>query len=281
MQEGEDFPGPKVGVLSGRKGQSFRGTFFGRRTAAALPALAATALLANQIPTWLDARPTHIRQASASYAPLRSGTDQSCSSMRSPAFARDLQPASRRVDLTAGEAVFRVSKDATRPFRVHTNDAVIQAVGTQFNVNARSDMTIVTVIEGRVSVSSPSSDSAAGCRTQAANAPDIGWRADHSATQTDHRQSDPSRPGKSHRVDRPPAVLRRHPAQRSRPAIHSLQPTNHSHRRSLVGERRISGTFDSSDHAALVQFLERYGHTTAIKTDHGWTLDRAPPDDRH
>jgi transmembrane sensor len=58
----------------------------------------------------------------------------------------------REVRLLQGEALFRVHHDAARPFRVYTSDAVIQAVGTQFNVYNRPDGTEVAVIEGRVNV---------------------------------------------------------------------------------------------------------------------------------
>jgi transmembrane sensor len=52
-----------------------------------------------------------------------------------------------------GEALFKVAHDASRPFRVHTEGAVVQAVGTQFNVYARADgTTTVSVLEGKVQV---------------------------------------------------------------------------------------------------------------------------------
>jgi transmembrane sensor len=58
----------------------------------------------------------------------------------------------REVRLLDGEALFRVQHDSSRPFRVYTNDAVIQAVGTQFNVYERPQGTSVAVIEGRVNI---------------------------------------------------------------------------------------------------------------------------------
>jgi transmembrane sensor len=58
----------------------------------------------------------------------------------------------REVRLLEGEALFRVQHDAGRPFRVYTNDAVIQAIGTQFNVYERPQGTTVAVIEGRVNI---------------------------------------------------------------------------------------------------------------------------------
>ncbi|MFT3790868.1 MAG: FecR domain-containing protein [Rudaea sp.] len=60
----------------------------------------------------------------------------------------------RDVRLLQGEATFKVAHDRTRPFRVHTARAVVEAVGTQFNVDDRPDGTTnVAVIEGRVKVS--------------------------------------------------------------------------------------------------------------------------------
>jgi transmembrane sensor len=58
----------------------------------------------------------------------------------------------RNVELTKGEALFTVAKDATRPFKVHAGDATIVAVGTSFNVERDSDRAVVSVTEGRVVV---------------------------------------------------------------------------------------------------------------------------------
>lgn len=58
----------------------------------------------------------------------------------------------RSVDLIAGQALFRVAKDKTRPFVVHSGDASVRAVGTQFDVYRKKTGTIVTVVEGSVAV---------------------------------------------------------------------------------------------------------------------------------
>jgi transmembrane sensor len=58
----------------------------------------------------------------------------------------------RQIELRHGEAVFKVTQDRKRPFRVHTRAAVVLAVGTQFNVYDRPEGTDVTVLEGRVRV---------------------------------------------------------------------------------------------------------------------------------
>lgn len=62
----------------------------------------------------------------------------------------------REVRLNDGEALFTVAKDAHRPFRVHTDRATVEAIGTQFNVYTRAAQTTVSVLEGRVRVSDES-----------------------------------------------------------------------------------------------------------------------------
>jgi len=64
----------------------------------------------------------------------------------------DYASGTRDVYLLKGQALFKVAHNAARPFRVHIGDAVIQAVGTQFDVYRRTDRTTVTVVEGVVRV---------------------------------------------------------------------------------------------------------------------------------
>jgi transmembrane sensor len=58
----------------------------------------------------------------------------------------------RAVDLLDGQALFRVAKDAARPFLVHSDGVEVRAVGTEFDVHQHSSGTTVTVLEGRVAV---------------------------------------------------------------------------------------------------------------------------------
>jgi transmembrane sensor len=60
----------------------------------------------------------------------------------------------RDIYLGRGEALFEVAKDRDRPFRVITDHAVVQAVGTQFNVYNNQGGVTVTVVEGIVDVQS-------------------------------------------------------------------------------------------------------------------------------
>ena len=58
----------------------------------------------------------------------------------------------RAVDLLHGQALFRVAKDPKRPFTVESDETLVRAIGTQFDVYKRKMGTVVTVVEGRVAV---------------------------------------------------------------------------------------------------------------------------------
>jgi len=58
----------------------------------------------------------------------------------------------RAIDLVEGEAMFSAAKDPGRPFIVRSDAADIRAVGTRFDVYRKSTGTIVTVVEGKVSI---------------------------------------------------------------------------------------------------------------------------------
>jgi transmembrane sensor len=58
----------------------------------------------------------------------------------------------RRIDLLEGDALFDIVRDPVRPFRVAAGSAMIQVLGTQFNVQRRANKTRVTVLDGRVQI---------------------------------------------------------------------------------------------------------------------------------
>lgn len=72
----------------------------------------------------------------------------------------------RELHLLEGEATFKVSRDPARPFRVHAGKAVIQALGTEFNVNRRTQATIVSVLQGAVRVTRDDKVQVEGVRQQ-------------------------------------------------------------------------------------------------------------------
>lgn len=75
--------------------------------------------------------------------------------------------AARDIRLLAGEALFKVKRDPSRPFRVHAGESVIQAVGTQFNVLRRPSGTTVSVVEGVVRVYAPAGEDSLSLGEQA------------------------------------------------------------------------------------------------------------------
>jgi transmembrane sensor len=60
----------------------------------------------------------------------------------------------RIVELDQGEATFSVAHDPTRPFEVKAASGTTRALGTEFNVLSHSEGVTVSVLEGRVEVTS-------------------------------------------------------------------------------------------------------------------------------
>jgi transmembrane sensor len=77
----------------------------------------------------------------------------------------------REVRLVQGEALFEVAHDAARPFEVRAGNALLNDLGTQFNVDMRSSGTTVTVVEGQVAVGSAARLSDSAGETAAHNGP--------------------------------------------------------------------------------------------------------------
>lgn len=77
----------------------------------------------------------------------------SASSIKYPVVFGDGE---RKVELN-GEAYFEVTHNAKKPFRVLSNNQVVEVLGTHFNVNAYSDENTVntTLLQGSVKIVSP------------------------------------------------------------------------------------------------------------------------------
>ena len=80
-------------------------------------------------------------------------------------------PQGRNVELLQGQALFRVAKDASRPFIVKTGATLVRAVGTEFDVYQKRDGTVVTVVEGRVAILTDHALSEPGAATGATDEP--------------------------------------------------------------------------------------------------------------
>jgi transmembrane sensor len=150
----------------------------------------------------------------------------------------------RQVRLLEGEALFIVAQDPARPFRVYTDSATIQAIGTQFNVYRRVNGTRVSVVEGIVQVSRPA---AAPVRLEA------GAEADIAADRVT-RTAKPD-------VDRAVAWRARRLVFHSDRLEDVAREFNRYNRDQIrldgvgVADRRISGVFDADDTQPLIEFL--------------------------
>jgi transmembrane sensor len=119
--------------------------------AAAIALLATGVMQWYAVPYWQDYRTATGEQRMLQLADgsVVSLNTQSHLQVRFTEHSRDLR-------LVQGQASFKVSQDAVRPFRVMAGTALIQAVGTQFDVYRHSDSSItLAVVEGRVKVSGP------------------------------------------------------------------------------------------------------------------------------
>jgi transmembrane sensor len=173
----------------------------------------------------------------------------------------------RAVELVEGEAIFRVAKDAQRPFRVRSGSTDIVAVGTVFNVNAHDARTIVTVLEGRVRVDN----------SQPTAAPivlSVGEQLIIAPARPAVRLSLPD-------TERVTSWTRRQLIfEETSIADAAAEFARYSPRQirvvdAAIAARKVTAVFDATDPASLIEFL-RKDETVAIVTDgDGWVV-RAP-----
>ncbi|HTV97927.1 MAG TPA: FecR domain-containing protein [Steroidobacteraceae bacterium] len=174
----------------------------------------------------------------------------------------------REVRLLRGEALFHVAHDPSRPFLVSTDDAVVQAVGTQFDVYRRDDGTVVAVLEGRVDVTTTAPAAAA---SGSAAAPVAGRRAPRAAAVRSlgaSQEAQVSRGGsvsirevnnvsdtvawRERRLIFRDQTLEQIIDEFNRYRVHPIRLEG-----SAVSERVYSGVFDADDADSLLQVLAR------------------------
>ncbi|HEU4625440.1 MAG TPA: FecR domain-containing protein [Steroidobacteraceae bacterium] len=176
----------------------------------------------------------------------------------------------RTIRLLEGEAMFNVEQDAIRPFRVMSGPAVIQAIGTRFNVYRSDAGATVTVVEGVVQISP---------NTSAASRPTVASRAGEPQGAPTGVLSGPERlaAGEQARVSPRGEVVKRSVADltqvvawRERRLVFrgdSLDDVATEFNRyntlqihvegAAVAAKQITGVFDADDPRSLLQFLER------------------------
>lgn len=178
----------------------------------------------------------------------------------------------RAIELIDGQALFRVTKDPGRPFVVQSTNAKVTAVGTQFDVNRKSSGTVVTVLEGRVSVASPTREPASSSRATGPMLVSAGEQVIVTPAQASkHRESHPANVAAwttgvlifdSEPLREVAHAFNRQKAKRLIIADPELQ------------ELRISGVFPAAGAGAMAEFLrERFG-VHVVETDTAIRLEK-------
>jgi transmembrane sensor len=185
----------------------------------------------------------------------------------------------RTVELLRGEAVFKVAKNPQRPFRVATGSTEIVAVGTQFNVYARDARTVVTVLEGRVRVTDKAPSNRPATTAALSNLP-LELSPGEQAVIAPHRpiariklaDATPVTSWTERRLifeDTPLSAAADEFARYNTRMIRIDDP--------VLRDLRVTGVFDATDPASLVQFVEAYGNVSVSRHDEGWTLSPVRP----
>jgi transmembrane sensor len=180
----------------------------------------------------------------------------------------------RAIELLEGEAIFRVSKDPTRPFRVRTGATDIVAVGTAFNVKANDSRTVVTVLEGRVRVNQR--DDAALSAAAAAKAVSefelsVGDQLTVAKAQPAIRVSLRDTQKVTSWTERR-LIFEDTPLSAAAAEFARYSPRSIRIEDPAVGQRKINGVFDATDPASLAEFLKG-DETLNVRNDaQGWMV---------
>jgi transmembrane sensor len=176
----------------------------------------------------------------------------------------------RAVELIDGEAIFRVAKDPKRPFRVRTGATDIVAVGTAFNVNASDARTIVTVLEGRVRVNDRTrNDAAAALAAHMELA--VGEQLIVSRTQPAVRVSLPDTEKVTSWTERR-LIFEDTPISSAAAEFARYSPRQIHVDDLQLGARRITGVFDATDPASLIEFLGADESVEVRPEGKGWRV---------
>jgi transmembrane sensor len=124
-------------------------------TRASLAAAAVAAVIALAVGLYVHLSPQRVETAVGEQRSVVLGDGSLVTLNTASSIEVRMTSERRTVKLLAGEALFAVAHDSTRPFEVTTDDTTVRAIGTQFNVDRRPASTTVTVVEGRVAVITP------------------------------------------------------------------------------------------------------------------------------
>jgi transmembrane sensor len=177
----------------------------------------------------------------------------------------------RAVELVDGEAIFRVAKDAKRPFRVRTGATDIVAVGTAFNVNASDARTIVTVLEGRVRVNDRTANRAAAEGLAANIELAVGEQLIVSRERPVVRVSLPDTEKVTSWTERR-LIFEDTPISSAAAEFARYSPRQIHVEDLQLGARRITGVFDATDPASLIEFLGSDESVEVRPEGNGWKV---------
>jgi transmembrane sensor len=206
----------------------------------------------------------------------------------------------RHVLLDHGGTLFRVAKNAHRPFIVEMDHTLVRAVGTAFAVEQRGQAVVVTVAEGKVAVlqhqdavqriTSPPMPPESGDPAQSRDASGTARRPDQSLILIAGQQV--AVPGSGliglvRKVDseRELAWASGRLVFEHAAIDHVIEQFNRFNRVQLavvdedLGRRQISGVFDASDPESFIAFLASVTPVRVIRRDAGTielTADSAP-----
>jgi transmembrane sensor len=265
-------PAPVVTLASYRATPDTRRRHF-RPGARGVWAMAATVLVAVVAGWYALMQPTRFESALGELRsiPLRDSSRVTLNS--SSKIEVRLGAANRVVHLIEGEALFDVAHDASRPFDVITNHAVVRAIGTSFDVYQQSGKTTITVVGGRVAVF-------AGSSTDSGQ-PTLLGAGDRLAITAQGKTT------VEHGVDLAAATgwTRHELIFQRRPLGEIAEEFNRYNRERLeirspeLRARVITGTFRSNDAGSFISFLEGIPGVRVENTsdgDHIVTLEISP-----
>ncbi|MBL8267603.1 FecR family protein [Steroidobacter sp.] len=220
---------------------------------------------------WLN--PSHIRTAAGEQR-IVTLEDGSIVNLNTRSRIRvSLGTHERRIQLLDGEVRFTVAKDAARPFIVETDDAIVRAVGTVFNVRALNHETAVAVFEGKVAVLPQPHAPAAGSVNEPVSL-SAGERAAVSATGT-------ILPGAGPSIDRASRWVEGRITFVDETLESIVTELNRYQRKSIViadddtGALRVSGTYGTNSLTDFIEYLQNYrGVQVETNADGGYVLSK-------
>lgn len=183
----------------------------------------------------------------------------------------------RALELIEGQALFRVAKNAARPFIVTSDGTRVRAVGTQFDVNKKREGTVVTVVEGKVSVQTSVPDARIDPLAVEVTAamPQMLVAGEQITVTESARQ-----PIKHPDVTRAIAWTQRQLVFEGATLNEVAEEFNRYNQRQLIVQDpelydfHISGVFASTDPGALLQFLRERAGVQVVETDNAIYLTK-------